>query len=99
MNAKERSSRELLVRIVRTWRNSVFFSGAYESHGVVRVGEEDQEFPGNYREPNGLQASNGVLFNHESCRGYEFVIRRITAPVATIVAIKASKLRLGNLVA
>ena len=58
-----------------------------------------KSFRGNYREPNGLQASNGILFNHESCRGYEFVIRRITAPVATIVAIKASKLRLGNLVA
>lgn len=52
----------------------------------------------NYREAYGIQASNGILFNHESPRrGREFVTRKITDGVARIRAGLLTKLRLGNL--
>jgi len=52
----------------------------------------------NYREAYGIQASSGILFNHESPRrGYEFVTRKITAGLAQIVAGRSRELQLGNL--
>jgi GDPmannose 4,6-dehydratase len=52
----------------------------------------------NYRESYGLFAVSGILFNHESPRrGREFVTRKISYGVASIVAGKATELRLGNL--
>jgi len=52
----------------------------------------------NYRESYGLQASNGILFNHESPRrGLEFVTRKITWHAAAIKLGLADKLALGNL--
>jgi GDPmannose 4,6-dehydratase len=52
----------------------------------------------NYREANGLFASNGILFNHESARrGETFVTRKISKAVASIVAGRQKKLYLGNL--
>jgi GDPmannose 4,6-dehydratase len=52
----------------------------------------------NYRESYGLQASSGILFNHESPRrGLEFVTRKITWHAAAIRLGLASELRLGNL--
>src|SRR5580698_7135267 len=52
----------------------------------------------NYRESYDLDASSGILFNHESPRrGLEFVTRKITNGVARIKAGLASELRLGNL--
>jgi GDPmannose 4,6-dehydratase len=52
----------------------------------------------NYRESYGLQASSGILFNHESPRrGLEFVTRKITWHAAAIKLGLASELRLGNL--
>jgi GDPmannose 4,6-dehydratase len=45
-----------------------------------------------------MHATNGILFNHESPRrGFEFVTRNITPPVARILAAKSAELRLGNL--
>jgi GDPmannose 4,6-dehydratase len=52
----------------------------------------------NYRESYGLQACNGILFNHTSPRrGETFVCRKITLAVAAIVAGKQDYMSLGNL--
>src|SRR5256714_1471442 len=52
----------------------------------------------NYRESYGLNATSGILFNHESPRrGLEFVTRKITWHAAAIKNGKADKLSLGNL--
>jgi GDPmannose 4,6-dehydratase len=52
----------------------------------------------NYREAYGIHASSGIMFNHESPRrGIEFVTRKITNGVASIVHKQADKLSLGNL--
>jgi GDPmannose 4,6-dehydratase len=52
----------------------------------------------NYRESYDLQASSGILFNHESeRRGLEFVTRKITWHAAAIKAGKRDALPLGNL--
>lgn len=52
----------------------------------------------NYRESYGLNASNGILFNHESPRrGETFVTRKISRAVAAIKHGLQSELFLGNL--
>jgi GDPmannose 4,6-dehydratase len=52
----------------------------------------------NYRDAYDLQATNGILFNHESPRrGETFVTRKITRAVADIVSGSKEKLYLGNL--
>ena len=52
----------------------------------------------NYRESYGLQASNGILFNHESeRRGETFVSRKITRAATRIKLGLQDKLYLGNL--
>jgi GDPmannose 4,6-dehydratase len=56
------------------------------------------ELTRNYREAYNIHASSGILFNHESPRrGYEFVTRKISAGVASILAGHSKELRLGNL--
>ena len=51
-----------------------------------------------YREAYGLFACNGILFNHESPRrGENFVTRKITSGIASIVRGTQDKLSLGNL--
>ena len=65
-------------------------------YGISKVAGFD--LTRNYREAYGLHASSGILFNHESPRrGFEFVTRKITSGVASIVAGKAKALNLGNL--
>lgn len=52
----------------------------------------------NYRETYGMQAWNGILFNHESPRrGSEFVSRKITSYIAQLLKGKKDKLYLGNM--
>jgi len=52
----------------------------------------------NYREAYGLQASCGILFNHESpLRGEEFVTKKITNGIQDILDGKTETLALGNL--
>lgn len=52
----------------------------------------------NYREAYGMYAVNGILFNHESPRrGKNFVTRKITYTLASIIKGKAHCLYLGNL--
>jgi GDPmannose 4,6-dehydratase len=52
----------------------------------------------NYREAYGIFACSGILFNHESPRrGENFVTRKVTRGIASILARRSQKLRLGNL--
>ena len=52
----------------------------------------------NYREAYNINASSGMLFNHESpLRGLEFVTRKITSTLAQIANGKKVILELGNL--
>jgi GDPmannose 4,6-dehydratase len=52
----------------------------------------------NYREAYNIQASSGILYNHESPRrGFEFVTRKITSHAARIKLGLAKELHLGNL--
>ena len=52
----------------------------------------------NYREGYGMNATNGILFNHESPRrGETFVTRKITRAVAEIAKGSKKKLFLGNM--
>ncbi len=52
----------------------------------------------NYRESYGMNASNGILFNHESPRrGETFVTRKITLAAARIKLGLQKRLALGNL--
>jgi len=52
----------------------------------------------NYREAHDMFAVGGILFNHESpYRGIEFVTRKITAGIASILAGEIDYIELGNL--
>ena len=52
----------------------------------------------NYREAYGMFACSGILFNHEPPRrGENFVTRKVTRGVASILAGRSTKIRLGNL--
>ncbi len=52
----------------------------------------------NYREAYNMHASNGILFNHESClRGETLVTRKITLGLANIVHGSKDPILLGNL--
>ena len=52
----------------------------------------------NYRETQGLRASNGIMFNHDSpLRGETLVVRKIAQAVASIALGQQNSLYLGNL--
>ncbi len=52
----------------------------------------------NYREVYGIEASSGILFNHESeIRGREYVTRKITTKLAEIINGSDVAIQLGNL--
>lgn len=52
----------------------------------------------NYRESYNMFTCNGILFNHESPRrGENFVTRKITLAISSIVSGKQEKLSLGNM--
>jgi len=66
------------------------------SYGISKVCGYD--LTRNYREAHNAFAVNGILFNHESPRrGFEFVTRKITSGIASIVTGETKELRLGNL--
>lgn len=51
-----------------------------------------------YRDSYYMHASNGILFNHESpLRGEEFVTRKITKAIASLISGQSDVLKLGNL--
>ena len=52
----------------------------------------------NYREAYGIQASTGILYNHESPRrGYEYVTRKITSHAAKVKRGLMKEVKLGHL--
>jgi GDPmannose 4,6-dehydratase len=52
----------------------------------------------NYRESYGLYATNGILFNHESPRrGEDFVTRKITKGIKSIMDGNVENIEIGNL--
>ena len=55
------------------------------------------ELTRNYREVYGLFACTGMLFNHESRRGFEFVAQKATSTAARIKHGLKKGLRLGNI--
>ena len=53
---------------------------------------------GSYREAYGINASSGILFNHESeLRGREFVTRKIASQLAEMARGRVTPIELGNL--
>lgn len=65
-------------------------------YGISKVAGFD--LTRNYREAYGLNASSGILYNHESeRRGFEFVTRKITSHAAMIKLGLRETLELGNL--
>lgn len=65
-------------------------------YGISKVAGFD--LTRNYRESFDMFCCNGILFNHESPRrGFEFVTRKITSTLGSIVRGEATKLPLGNL--
>jgi len=66
------------------------------SYGISKVAGYD--LTRLYREAYGMYCCSGITFNHESPRrGYEFVTRKISLGVASIVKRKSNQLLLGNL--
>lgn len=65
-------------------------------YGISKVAGYD--LTRNYREAYSMFCCSGLLFNHESPRrGYEFVTRKISMGIASILEGRSSKLVLGNL--
>ena len=66
------------------------------AYGISKVAGFD--LTRNYREAYDIQASSGILYNHESPRrGFEFVTRKITSHAAKVKLGLAKEVRLGNL--
>src|SRR6478609_3872628 len=69
-----------------------------ELFGKVQAVPQSETTPFYPRSPYGVDAVNGILFNHESPRrGESFVTRKITLGAAKIKLGKLDTLRLGNL--
>ena len=74
--------------------NTVFYPRS--SYGISKV--TGYYLTKNYRDAYKLNASSGILFNHESPRrGFEFVSRKISYAVARIKKGLQKKLKLGNI--
>ena len=90
------SSSEMFGKVRQVPQNEMTPFYPRSPYGVAKV--YGHHITVNYRESYGLQASSGILFNHESeRRGLEFVTRKITWHAAAIKLGLADKLRLGNL--
>ena len=74
--------------------NTIFYPRS--SYGISKV--TGYYLTKNYRDAYELNASSGILFNHESPRrGFEFVSRKISYAVARIKKGLQKKLKLGNI--
>ena len=74
--------------------NTVFYPRS--SYGISKV--TGYYLTKNYRDAYKLNASSGILFNHESPRrGFEFVSRKISYAAARIKKGLQKKLKLGNI--
>jgi GDPmannose 4,6-dehydratase len=90
------SSSEMFGKVVETPQRESTPFYPRSPYGVAKV--YGHWITVNYRESYGLYAVSGILFNHESPRrGLEFVTRKVSHAVASIVSGKATELRLGNL--
>ncbi|HET7249958.1 MAG TPA: GDP-mannose 4,6-dehydratase [Gemmatimonadales bacterium] len=90
------SSSEMFGKVVETPQRESTPFYPRSPYGVAKV--YGHWITVNYRESYGLYAVSGILFNHESPRrGLEFVTRKVSHAVASIVQGKASELRLGNI--
>jgi GDPmannose 4,6-dehydratase len=68
--------------------NSPYAAAKFMAHNLVGI----------YRSAYGIQASAGILFNHESPRRHEsFVTRKITKGAAEISSGQRKRIKLGNL--
>jgi GDPmannose 4,6-dehydratase len=89
------------VRIVGgTQDNPIRFyqASSSEMFGKVRQTPQTEETPFHPRSPYGVDASSGILFNHEGPkRGLEFVTRKITNSVARIKLGLQESISLGNI--
>ena len=89
------SSSEMFGKVVETPQRESTPFYPRSPYGVAKV--YGHWITVNYRESYGLYAVSGILFNHESPRrGLEFVTRKVSHAVASIVRGKATELRLGN---
>jgi GDPmannose 4,6-dehydratase len=87
---------EMFGKVEETPQNEKTRFHPRSAYGISKVAAF--ELTRNYREAYGIHASTGILFNHESPRrGYEFVTRKITNGMASILAGRATSLALGNL--
>jgi len=92
------SSSEMFGKVVETPQRESTPFYPRSPYGVAKV--YGHWITVNYRESYGIYAVSGILFNHESPRrGLEFVTRKVTHAVASIVRGKAREVRLGNLAA
>lgn len=90
------SSSEMFGKVVETPQRESTPFYPRSPYGVAKV--YGHWITVNYRESYGLYAVSGILFNHESPRrGLEFVTRKVSHAVASIVQGKANELRLGNI--
>jgi GDPmannose 4,6-dehydratase len=90
------SSSEMFGKVVETPQRESTPFYPRSPYGVAKV--YGHWITVNYRESYGIYAVSGILFNHESPRrGLEFVTRKVTHAVASIVRGKAREVRLGNL--
>lgn len=90
------ASSEMFGRVVETPQTESTPFYPRSSYGISKV--TGFQLTRNYREAYGINASCGILYNHESPRrGFEFVTRKITSTAAKIKLGLAKELRLGNL--
>lgn len=89
-------SSEMFGRVETVPQNEATRFHPRNAYGVSKVA--GFELVRNYRETHGTFAGTAILFNHESPRrGCNFVTRKVTRGVASIVAGKSSELALGSL--
>ena len=90
------ASSEMFGKVAQVPQTEVTPFHPRSAYGISKVAGFD--LTRNYREAYNIQASSGILYNHESPRrGFEFVTRKITSHAAKVKLGLAREVRLGNL--
>ncbi len=90
------ASSEMFGKVARVPQDELTVFHPRSSYGISKV--SGYHLTQNYREAYGVQASCGILYNHESPRrGFEFVTRKISSHAAAIKLGLKNELQLGNL--
>ena len=90
------ASSEMFGKVKETPQNENTPFHPRSPYGISKVAGFD--LTRNYREAYGINASSGILFNHESPRrGFEFVSRKITSHAVKIKLGLENKIKLGNI--